>query len=58
LVIAALLHLGKARVTPERISDLRESLSAEDRKRILLDLPGAPAWLHPVLRAIASGDKP
>jgi hypothetical protein len=58
LVIAALLHLGKAHLTPERISHLRESLSAEDRKRILLDLPSAPAWLHPVLRTIASGDKP
>lgn len=58
LVIAALLYLGKAHITPERIAHLRGSLSAEDRQRILSDLSSAPSWLHPYLRVIATKDKP
>lgn len=54
LVLAALRYLGKAHVTPERIAHLRKTLSADDRKQLLADLPSAPAWLHPHLRAIAA----
>lgn len=57
LVLAALRYLGKAHITPERIAHLRKTLSREDRKRLLTDLPSAPAWLHPHLRAIASEDR-
>jgi len=53
LVLAALRYLGKEHITPERIAHLRKILSSEDRKRLLTDLPSAPAWLHSHIRAIA-----
>lgn len=55
LVIAALRHLGDAHITDARIEHLRKTLSPADRKRLLADLPDAPAWLHPHIRAIAAG---
>ncbi len=54
LVLAALRYFGKDHVTSERIAHLRNILSAEDRRQLLTDLPSAPAWLHPYLRAIAA----
>lgn len=56
LVFAALRSLGKASVTKARVAHLRETLSAADRKRLLRDLPLAPAWMHPILRYIAGED--
>ncbi len=56
LVLAALRYLGKTHITPERIARLRKTLSPTDRKRLLTDLPSAPVWLHPHLRAIAAGN--
>ena len=58
LVLAALRYLGKTHVTPERIAHLRKTLSAADRRQLLTDLPSAPAWLHPHLRAIAAEGSP
>lgn len=54
LVLAALRYLGREHITPDRIAHLRKTLSPEDRKRLLTDLPSAPAWMHPHLRAIAA----
>ena len=54
LVFAALRYLGKTHITPERIARLRKTLSPADRKQLLVDLPSAPVWLHPHLRAIAA----
>ena len=54
LVLSAFRYLGKKHITPERIGHLRKTLSTEDRKRLLSDLPNAPTWMHPYLRAIAS----
>ncbi|MFA5916561.1 MAG: hypothetical protein WC830_23695, partial [Burkholderiales bacterium] len=54
LVISALRYLGKSHVTPERLAHLRKVLSPADRKRLLADLPHAPAWMHGHLRAIAA----
>jgi hypothetical protein len=54
LVLAALRYLGKEHITPERIAHLRKTLFPEDRRRPLADLPSAPAWLHPHIRAIAA----
>lgn len=54
LVLAALRYFGKAHITPERVAHLQKTLSKEDRKELLADLPSAPAWLHPHLRAIAA----
>jgi hypothetical protein len=53
LVLAALRYLGKEHITTERIARLRKTLSVEDRGRLLTNLPSAPAWLHPHIRAIA-----
>lgn len=54
LVIAALKYLGKAHVTRERIAHVRQLFSEADRRKLLKDLPMAPAWMHPFLRYIAS----
>ena len=43
LVFAALRSLGKAHITKARVGHLRETLNAAYRKRLLLDLPLAPA---------------
>lgn len=56
LVFAALRSLGKANVSRARVAHLRGTLNASDRKRLLRDLPLAPAWMHPILRYIAGED--
>lgn len=53
LVFAALREIGKANLTPERVSALRKILSRGDRRRLIKDLCLAPAWMHPHLRRIA-----
>lgn len=53
LVFAALRSLGKSNVTEQRVAHLRKTLSATDRRKLLADLPLAPAWMHPFLRFIA-----
>ncbi|MCB1131747.1 MAG: hypothetical protein KDN05_11495 [Verrucomicrobiae bacterium] len=53
LVIAALRYIGKDHITPARMAHLRELLSPEDRRRLLEDLPLAPAWMHPWFKTIA-----
>lgn len=55
LVIAGLRFIGRANVSMERVAHLRTLLSPEDRRRLLKDIPLAPAWMHPYLRAIAEG---
>ena len=40
------------------IDHLRRTLSAGDRRQLLADLPSAPVWLHPHLRAIAAQESP
>ena len=57
LVFAALRSLGKDHVTNARVAHLRETLNLKDRKRLLKDLPLAPAWMHPYLRYIAGEDE-
>jgi len=53
LVFAALRGLGKKNVARARVQHLRETLSPADKKRLLRDLPLAPAWMHPHLRFVA-----
>lgn len=53
LVIAGLRYIGKANITPDRVSHLHKLLSPEDRRRLLKDITLAPAWMHPYFRAIA-----
>lgn len=57
LVFAALRSLGKAHVSSVRVAHLQKTLSAPDRRRLLKDLPLAPAWMHPHLRFIAGDQK-
>ena len=53
LVIAGLRYVGKANITPEKVARLRRLLSPEDRRRLIEDIPLAPAWMHPHFRAVA-----
>jgi hypothetical protein len=53
LVIQAFRALGRQHVTPERIAHLKRTLPADKRRALLKDLPLAPAWMHPILRALA-----
>lgn len=55
LVIQALRYLGKQHITEVRVKQLHELLSPKDRRTLLKDLPLAPVWMHPHLRAIANG---
>ncbi len=55
LLIQALKYLGKANVTLERMAPLGRQLSEKDRKRLKEDLPLAPAWMRPFLKAVAEG---
>jgi hypothetical protein len=54
LVIQALRHLGEEHVTPERIAQLRRTLSADDRRALLKDLTLAPTWMHRSLKELAA----
>ncbi len=57
LVIAGLRYVGKANITPDRVTHLRKLLSPEDRRRLLEDITLAPAWMHPFFRAIAKEEE-
>ncbi len=57
LVIQAFRYIGKDHVTSDRIASLRKLLSTADRKKLAGDLPLAPAWMRPILRAVAEGTK-
>ena len=52
LVIAALRYVGKANISPERVSHLGKLLSPADRRQLLKDILLAPAWMHPYFRSI------
>ena len=54
--VLVLRSLGRDHVTLERVAHLRDALKPKDRKRLLKDLPFAPAWMHPFLRHIAGGE--
>jgi hypothetical protein len=57
LVFAALRGIGRSNVTNRRVAHLRTLLGPDDRRRLLNDLPLAPAWMHPYLRYIAGADE-
>ena len=57
LVIQGLKYLGRSHVTMERIAPLRKLLAESDRKRLKRDLPLAPAWMRPFLKAVAEGEE-
>jgi len=55
LVIQALRYLGKNHATNDRIVTLRKVLSSSDRKKLVEDMPLAPAWMRPILKDVAAG---
>jgi len=57
LVIQAFRELGKEHVTPARIEQLRRTLPADKRRELLKDIKLAPAWMHPIFRALAEEER-
>jgi len=57
LLIQALRHLGRAHITPERITHLRRTIPAAERAELLRDLRYAPAWMHAVFRELARDEE-
>ena len=57
LVFDGLRCLGMDRVTREHLDDLRKTLLASDRQRLLEDLPMAPGWMHPLVRQIGGSSE-
>ena len=57
LMIQAFKSLGAPHITPERIDRLRKTIPAQERAKLALDLALAPAWMRPLLRAIALDDE-
>ena len=57
LMIQAFKSLGAPHITPERIERLRKTIPAQERAKLALDLALAPAWMRPLLRAIALDDE-
>jgi hypothetical protein len=53
LLVQALRHLGKEHITSARVEHLKRTLPVKERKRLLKDLPLAPAWMHPLFRVLA-----
>lgn len=55
LLVQAFRHLRRENVTAKRIAHLKRTLPASERRRLLRDLPLAPAWMHHLLRELAEG---
>jgi len=55
LVIQAFRYLGEEHITPARMEHLKRTAPSGERKRLLRDLPLAPAWMHPFFRELAAG---
>jgi hypothetical protein len=53
LVIQALRYLGEKNLTEERVDALRKNFKAGQRSVLLEDLFLAPAWMRPILKAVA-----
>ena len=51
LVFEALRHLGAKHIDEEIVRRLKRNLATEQKRKVLSDLPHAPAWMHPVIRA-------
>jgi len=52
LLIQAFKSLGPEQITKEKIEHLKRTLPAEERARLLAELPLAPAWMRPFLREL------
>lgn len=54
VVIQALRHIGPDAIDASVIAKLRRILSDDDKKALKRDGRQAPAWLHPILSAVAA----
>lgn len=54
LVIQALRYLGQMHVNDNTIMKLRTTLSDEDRRTLMKDIPLAPAWIGDIFRKLAT----
>jgi hypothetical protein len=54
LLIQAFRELGHDHVTPERLTHLKRTLPAVERRKLLDDLRLAPTWMHPIFRELAA----
>ena len=57
LLIQAFRELGKEHITPARIDHLKRTLPASKRRELLKDIKLAPAWMHPIFRALAEKER-
>lgn len=53
LLMQAFRHLGHEQITPQRISRLKRTLPAKERKQLIKDLSLAPTWMHGFFRKLA-----
>lgn len=53
LLMQAFRSLGRQHVTKQRLARLKQTLPAQERKKLIKDLPLAPAWMHPFFRELA-----
>jgi hypothetical protein len=53
LLIQALREVGEEHMTPERRAHLKQTIPVGRRRELLMDLPLAPAWMHPIFRELA-----
>jgi hypothetical protein len=54
LVVQALRYLGQEHVDDVVVEKLRTRLSPDDKRRLLRDVPLAPAWIADIMRRVAS----
>lgn len=52
LVFEALREIGKEHLTDQHITTLQNTLTREQKGKVLYDLREAPAWMHPHIREI------
>ena len=53
LLMQAFRHLGREHITPKRMTHLKRTLPANERKQLIKDIPLAPVWMHPFFRELA-----
>jgi Family of unknown function (DUF6088) len=53
LLIQALRDLGKDHITTDRVNHLKRTIPLKDRRNLIKDIRLAPAWMHPIFRALA-----
>ncbi len=53
LVVQALREIGAEHVKPHHIVHLKQTLPADERRKLIKDLKLAPAWMHPILRQLS-----